>query len=243
LAGLQPRAEQPAPRVGQRQRQDLLQQRRLAVAVADGTQQARQRPVRVWLRDTHDRVASLHPSRFQHAQVPARAQGALHSGGHVRHAETVVELPARLAALADLEQDTADLPPIADAHVGLVHPIDAEVLAEGARPIQPGRAGQHLAPMRIVRPGVAMHRLVRPAVDAPVALLVAGQPFGPRIDGARQRDLGDRAAAAGTGAGHRPARQHRAQPAHGLRQAHAEATARRSSTAGKSTGTAKATFT
>lgn len=53
-----------------------------------------------------------------------------------------------------------------------------------------------------MRPGIAVHRLVRPAMDAPIPLLVAlqTQRFDP--DRGRDRHLGDGAAGSGTRISH-----------------------------------------
>src|SRR3546814_15022190 len=74
-----------------------------------------QRPVRVRARVEPRRVAGPCRPRPQHAVVPAGAAAGLHAPHHVGHAEAVVELPARLPALADFEQRGAQFEAVAEA--------------------------------------------------------------------------------------------------------------------------------
>src|SRR5690554_671668 len=147
------------------------------------------------------RVSGAGPAGLQHPVVPAGAAGVLHQACHAGYAETVVELPARLPALADLQQGSAQLEPVAQAHVGLGEAARAEVLAEGTRGFQQWQRPQFRTPGGVVVERVVVDSLVRPAVHAAVALLVAGQAELADRDRAVQRALVDRAHAARPGVG------------------------------------------
>src|SRR3546814_6639202 len=112
------------------------------------------------------------------------------------HAEAVVEFPARLPALADFEQRGAQFEAVAGEDVVFVEAARADVLAERARHVQQRRITDVLAPGRVVVEGVMVDRLVGAAVDARVALFVAGETEFADRHGAREGMLVDRAAAA-----------------------------------------------
>src|SRR3546814_4473538 len=102
------------------------------------------------------------------------------------HAEAVVEFPARLPALADFEQRGAQFEAVAEADVVFVEAARADVLAERARHVQQRRITDVLAPGRVVVEGVMVDRLVGAAVDARVALFVAGATEFAARHGARE---------------------------------------------------------
>src|SRR3546814_3936555 len=108
------------------------------------------RSVRVRARVEPQRVAGPCRPRPQHAVVPAGAAAGLHAPHHVGHAEAVVELPARLPALADFEQRGAQFEAVAEADVVFVEAARADVLAERARHVQQRRITDVLAPGRVV---------------------------------------------------------------------------------------------
>src|SRR5690606_32908040 len=123
----------------------------------------------------------------------AGAAAVLHPPRHARHAEAVVELPARLPALADLEQGGAEFEPVAQADPGLGQATRADVLAEGAGGLEHRQRSQLVAPGGVVLERVVVDRLVRPAVHPPVALFVAFDSRGADPDRTVERTLVDRA--------------------------------------------------
>src|SRR5690606_6559678 len=151
--------------------------------------------------------------------IPAGAAAVLHAPHHVGYAEAVVELPARLTALADFEQRGAQFETVAEADVALVEAARADVLAERAGHAQQRGIADFPAPGRVVVEGVVVDRLVRAAVDARIALFVAGQAELSDRHGTRERLLVDRAAAVGAGVRLRRAGQQRID-GHGGQDAH-----------------------
>src|SRR5690606_35206511 len=112
-------------------------------------------------------------------------------------AEAGVELPARLPALADLEQGGAEFEPVAQADPRLGQATRADVLAEGAGGLEHRQRSQLAAPGGVVLERVVVDRVVRPAVHPPVALFVAFDSQGADPDRAVERTLVDRAYAPG----------------------------------------------
>src|SRR3546814_3939971 len=77
-----------------------------------------------------ERVAGGDPAFLQYPVIPAAAPRRDDGRGHARVAEAVPELPAGLAALADLDQRAAETVAIAEAHIALDHPVGREIRSE-----------------------------------------------------------------------------------------------------------------
>src|SRR5690606_36992409 len=207
VALLEAAFEQLAPRGHQRQLQRRLQRLAHQHALEQQRTEPAQRPVRPGACIQAQDVAGFRVARLQHAVVPAGAAGGLHAPRHVGYAEAVVELPARLPALADFQQHGAEAEAVAQADAALVEPAGADVLAERARRTQQRRVPDVLAPGRVVVEGVVVDGLVGAAVDARIALFVAFQAEFADRHRAGERMLVDRAAAAGAGVRLRAARE------------------------------------
>src|SRR3546814_17292121 len=87
---------------------------------------------------------------------------------------------------------------LAEADVVFVEAARADVLAERARHAPQRRITDVLAPGRVVVEGVMVDRLVGAAVDARVALFVAGETEVADRHGAREGMIVERAAASRT---------------------------------------------
>src|SRR5690606_21773386 len=209
LARRQPALDQPAPRRHQRQLQDLPEQVRIEHAGGQQPRQAPERPGGAGPFQQHQGVACAGAARLDHAVVPAGAAGVLYLARHVGYAEAVVELPAGLAALADLQHGRAQREPVAEADRVLVQAAAAQVLAEGAGRVEHGPVAELGAPRGVVVEGIVVHRLVRAAVHARIALLVAGDAERADFHRAWPRRLGDGAPAARARVGHGLAGQDR----------------------------------
>jgi hypothetical protein len=129
------------------------------------------RPGRVATLDKADSVPGLDCTGPQHAEVPSRAASLPGVGGKVLELEAVVELEARLAREADLEEDAvvfsstvgvrgrrADRDDVAYAEVALVEVGGDEILAEGSWSKGGGRRGEIGAPRRVVGAAVCIKR-------------------------------------------------------------------------------------
>src|SRR3546814_6814031 len=101
-----------------------------------------------------------------------------------------------MKAQADFGQSGAKVEAVDEEDVVFVGAAGADVLAERARNGQKRRIADVLAPGRVMVEGVVVDRLVGAAVDARVALFVAGEAERADRHRAREGMLVDRAAAA-----------------------------------------------
>ena len=100
----------------------------------------------------------------------------------------MVEFPAGLARLADLDERGTEAEAVAEADVGFVEACGRDILTERAWCIQQRRIAQMLTPRRIMIGRIMVDRLVDAAMDGAIGLLVAGQPLwkGQIVSQARQ---------------------------------------------------------
>jgi hypothetical protein len=131
--------------------------------------------------DDLGRVAGGDLAFGQDAQVGPGAAGGGEAGREPPAAHPDAQLEAGDARLGDLQQGPADPPALPHERVAHIDPAQGQVLPEGPRP--------QLAPDL---GGVGVHRLVGPAVDLGVALLVAVDLAPPDPDPPRYRVLPDR---------------------------------------------------
>ena len=139
--------------------------------------------------DELDCVARLQLALLGDREVRARAAGVQELLLEAAHADPGLELEAGDARAGDPQLDRADPPALADARAGDVDARGRQVLAErpGAE-VQPG----DVAPERDVLARIGVDRLVGPAVDRAVGLVVALQVDAAHRDRALDRRLDDR---------------------------------------------------
>ena len=82
------------------------------------------------------RIAGLDDTGPEHPIIPSGAARGLYAPGHVGKAEAVIELPAGLAALRNLEQRGAEAEDVTDRDIALGESRGSDVLAKGAGPFQ-----------------------------------------------------------------------------------------------------------
>lgn len=138
-------------------------------------QQPGQGPVRVRAVDQAKFVSGRDHTRLQHAVIPAGAGAGLNAPGHVRDAEAHAEFPAGLAGLGDLDARGAETELVAHADALLGEADGGDVLAERAGAEAFRQVGKLAAPGRVMLEREMVHGLVRPAMAAGIALLVAGE--------------------------------------------------------------------
>jgi len=117
--------------------------------------------------------------------------------GHALAAVAFVDLPARVARLAELQAGGAEAPDIAEPHIALVEFGRRQVLAHAADDQLAGGSGEAPGEAGVVGSGVEMHRLVRAAMHAAVGLLVADEAFRAEFERAVRRLLVHAGGAAG----------------------------------------------
>jgi hypothetical protein len=118
-----------------------------------------------------DRVAAAHGASFDNSQVHAGPARSSELARELVITHPYPELETRLAGLRDLQDGRSCVPPVSDVGVVQVNSYGGEVLSEG-----PGgqRASARFPPV-VVLDGIGVHRLVGPAMDAAVGLVVAGE--------------------------------------------------------------------
>jgi hypothetical protein len=136
-----------------------------------------------------DGVPRAHVALRHDAEIGAGPAGGREPDGEVRVLHARTDLPARRARLRDLEESRADRPALADDGGRHVQALHGEVLAEGSRL---ERTVELARPPVVVLTRVGVGGLVRPAVEAPVGLVVAGQVDARDGDAALDRRLPDR---------------------------------------------------
>ena len=85
----------------------------------------------------------------------------------------MIELVARLAALHDLQQGTADPHPIADADIAFIEPVGDQVFAEAAWAEEMGDVGDLRPPCLVMVERILQQRLIGAAMDDGFGLLIA----------------------------------------------------------------------
>src|SRR3546814_859299 len=188
---LEAAARQCAPRLSERAQ---LRQLREAVDVervtVEDMQDAFERPISGRPVQEIERAAGTDPAFFQDTVIPAGAAGFLNAPGHADCLEALVQPPAGLPGLGDLDPRRAKPVDIADADIGFGQAFGRNVLAERSfRAEVPGKLGRLRFPGGIVIEGVVVDGLFRTAVMLPVTLLVARQARARDLDSAVERPL------------------------------------------------------
>ena len=123
--------------------------------------------------DPFKRIACLNLSRLKHTEVPSAAPAFHDARDHPLGPEAVIDLPARLARLADLDQRTSELEAVANVDRAFDKPAHRNVRPERPRLIEQRRIGHLVGPIGVMIERVEMQRLFHPAVNTPVGLFVA----------------------------------------------------------------------
>src|SRR5688572_4541594 len=140
-------------------------------------------------RDALDGVSGADLARLGDAQVGPRAARGREALQEPRVAHPQAQLEARKPWLADLQHRGPDPPALADHRGRHVDPTQRQILTEVAG-LQ--FTTELLLPPKRVLPRIRVHRLVGPAVDSAVGLVVAREIHPTHDEPALDGDLPDR---------------------------------------------------
>jgi hypothetical protein len=124
----------------------------------------------------NDRLVQAGDAWFEQPQVPPAPSGGEESLDNLWALGCQSELEAGVARLADLQHGRSPLPDVAEMDSSLVDAGEGQILPKGAGSIRNGRA-QLLGPPGIVIAGIDVDRLIGPAMETQVGLMVSNDPI------------------------------------------------------------------
>src|SRR5438132_3149992 len=120
--------------------------------------------------DAFPQIARADFTFVQDGQIKTAATARMEPFRHVRTSESYTKFVARHARLRHLDHRFPDAELIADVDRLFVQPLRSKVLAEHS--VRQQQVGKFCLPERIIFRGIDIHRLIPPAVDGQVRLLI-----------------------------------------------------------------------